>query len=116
MGAFRLTVSCVLRGQKFPKMFAFTRMARTYCPTRQIIQRTEGMIAKRYAGAWTYREIVPQKGKLSNRMADIAGATAWCWILWHFWHEPDHVFGHYEYPDVTKWTHSELGIPPDDED
>ena len=24
--------------------------------------------------------------------------------------------GHYPYPDASKWTDAELGIPPDDED
>ncbi|XP_077195973.1 NADH dehydrogenase [ubiquinone] 1 beta subcomplex subunit 2, mitochondrial [Paroedura picta] len=44
----------------------------------------------------------------------ISGAM-WFWILWHFWHNPDAVLGHFPYPDASQWTDEELGIPPDDE-
>uniref|UniRef100_A0A674I9V0 NADH dehydrogenase [ubiquinone] 1 beta subcomplex subunit 2, mitochondrial n=1 Tax=Terrapene triunguis TaxID=2587831 RepID=A0A674I9V0_9SAUR len=40
----------------------------------------------------------------------------WFCILWHFWHNPDAVLGHFPYPDASKWTDEELGIPPDDEE
>ncbi|XP_078000445.1 NADH dehydrogenase [ubiquinone] 1 beta subcomplex subunit 2, mitochondrial-like [Glandiceps talaboti] len=40
----------------------------------------------------------------------------WFWILWRFYHEPEMVYGHFPYPDPSKWTNEELGIPPDDED
>ncbi|PNJ51978.1 NDUFB2 isoform 10 [Pongo abelii] len=40
----------------------------------------------------------------------------WFWILWRFWHDSEEVLGHFPYPDPSKWTDEELGIPPDDED
>uniref|UniRef100_A0A452ITU0 NADH dehydrogenase [ubiquinone] 1 beta subcomplex subunit 2, mitochondrial n=1 Tax=Gopherus agassizii TaxID=38772 RepID=A0A452ITU0_9SAUR len=40
----------------------------------------------------------------------------WFWILWHFWHNPESVLGHFPYPDASKWTDEELGILPDDEE
>ncbi|CAM9550459.1 unnamed protein product [Lampetra planeri] len=40
----------------------------------------------------------------------------WFWIFWHMWHTPEEVFGHFPYPDPSKWTNEELGIPPDDEE
>uniref|UniRef100_A0A1B6DAI7 NADH dehydrogenase [ubiquinone] 1 beta subcomplex subunit 2, mitochondrial n=1 Tax=Clastoptera arizonana TaxID=38151 RepID=A0A1B6DAI7_9HEMI len=48
--------------------------------------------------------------------ATIIAAATWWWIIWHFWHEPGHVFGEFDYPDPSKWTNEELGIPPDNED
>ncbi|MBN3318987.1 NDUB2 dehydrogenase, partial [Atractosteus spatula] len=38
----------------------------------------------------------------------------WFWILWHCWHDPDEVTGHFPWPDPSEWTDEELGIPPDD--
>uniref|UniRef100_A0A8C3RZV9 NADH dehydrogenase [ubiquinone] 1 beta subcomplex subunit 2, mitochondrial n=1 Tax=Chelydra serpentina TaxID=8475 RepID=A0A8C3RZV9_CHESE len=40
----------------------------------------------------------------------------WFWILWLFWHNPEAVLGHFPYPDASKRTDEELGIPPDDEE
>uniref|UniRef100_A0A8C8RFX8 NADH dehydrogenase [ubiquinone] 1 beta subcomplex subunit 2, mitochondrial n=1 Tax=Pelusios castaneus TaxID=367368 RepID=A0A8C8RFX8_9SAUR len=37
----------------------------------------------------------------------------WFWVLWHFWHRLELVVGHFPYPDASKWTDEELGIPPD---
>uniref|UniRef100_A0A8C3HL58 NADH dehydrogenase [ubiquinone] 1 beta subcomplex subunit 2, mitochondrial n=1 Tax=Chrysemys picta bellii TaxID=8478 RepID=A0A8C3HL58_CHRPI len=43
----------------------------------------------------------------------------------HYWqflgltrrqHNPDAVLGHFPYPDASKWTDEELGIPLDDEE
>nr|XP_032638400.1 NADH dehydrogenase [ubiquinone] 1 beta subcomplex subunit 2, mitochondrial-like [Chelonoidis abingdonii] len=47
---------------------------------------------------------------------EIFSGFTWFWILWHFWHNPDAVLGHFPYPDASKWTDEELGIPPDDEE
>nr|XP_032650725.1 NADH dehydrogenase [ubiquinone] 1 beta subcomplex subunit 2, mitochondrial-like [Chelonoidis abingdonii] len=47
---------------------------------------------------------------------EILSGFMWFWILWHFWHNPDAVLGHFPYPDPSKWTDKELGIPPDDEE
>lgn len=43
--------------------------------------------------------------------AEIIQGFAWWWVLWHFWTEPGHIFGEFDYPDPSKWTDAELGIP-----
>uniref|UniRef100_A0A224Y2Y0 Putative nadh dehydrogenase n=1 Tax=Panstrongylus lignarius TaxID=156445 RepID=A0A224Y2Y0_9HEMI len=48
--------------------------------------------------------------------SNILAGLMWWWILWHMWHEPDHVLGEFPYPKPSKWTNEELGIPPDDAD
>lgn len=66
--------------------------------------------------------------------ANVAGAFMWWWILWHLWHEYEHITvsfcnyfselltqnrlfqGEFYYPDTSKWTNAELGIPADDEE
>ncbi|CAL8242100.1 unnamed protein product [Merluccius merluccius] len=48
--------------------------------------------------------------------AEILSGTMWFWMLWHFWHSSDDVLGHFEWPDASKWTDEELGIPADDEE
>ncbi|XP_074863246.1 NADH dehydrogenase [ubiquinone] 1 beta subcomplex subunit 2, mitochondrial [Carettochelys insculpta] len=45
---------------------------------------------------------------------ELLSGFMWFWILWHFWHDSDAVLGHFPYPDASKWTDEELGIPPDE--
>lgn len=40
----------------------------------------------------------------------------WWWVLWHLWHEPDHITGEFPEPNPRLWTDKELGIPQNDED
>lgn len=47
---------------------------------------------------------------------EIVCGAMWFWILWRFYHDPEEVLGHNPWPDASKWTDEELGIPPDDED
>lgn len=47
--------------------------------------------------------------------ATCTGGFVWWWILWHLWHEPEHITGEFPYPDPSEWTNAELGIPPDSE-
>ncbi|XP_071494184.1 NADH dehydrogenase [ubiquinone] 1 beta subcomplex subunit 2, mitochondrial-like [Diadema antillarum] len=66
-------------------------------------------------GSAVYRGAnAPSKTRQIQGMAVVS--AMWFWILWRFYHEPEDVFGHFEYPDPSKWTDEELGIPPDDED
>lgn len=58
-----------------------------------------------------YRCAPPPASKNLVRMAEITQGFMWWWILWHLWTEPDHVYGEFEYPDPSKWTDAELGIP-----
>lgn len=40
----------------------------------------------------------------------------WWWIIWHLYWDWGHIVGEFDYPDTSKWTDEELGIPPDDEE
>ena len=40
----------------------------------------------------------------------------WWYVTWRFIEEPSWFFGHAHYPDMSKFTDEELGIPPDDLD
>lgn len=51
-----------------------------------------------------------------NFYADVVGFTLWYWMLYKLYHEFDHIVGHFTYPDPSKWTDAELGIPGDDEE
>ncbi|XP_062991134.1 NADH dehydrogenase [ubiquinone] 1 beta subcomplex subunit 2, mitochondrial [Elgaria multicarinata webbii] len=60
-----------------------------------------------------YRQF-PELTRSQVIKAELLSSFMWFWILWHFWHDPDAVLGHFPYPDPSKWTDEELGIPPDD--
>ncbi|XP_013859723.1 NADH dehydrogenase [ubiquinone] 1 beta subcomplex subunit 2, mitochondrial [Austrofundulus limnaeus] len=62
-----------------------------------------------------YREC-PVPSKKLRFDAEFLSASMWFWILWHFWHNPEAVIGHFPWPDASQWTDEELGIPPDDEE
>ncbi|XP_054258214.1 NADH dehydrogenase [ubiquinone] 1 beta subcomplex subunit 2, mitochondrial-like [Macrosteles quadrilineatus] len=68
-------------------------------------------------GAWTYRRLAVENVPKSHFMIrdGLMGFGIW-WILWHLYHQPGHIVGEYDYPDPSKWTDAELGIPPDDEE
>lgn len=40
----------------------------------------------------------------------------WWYVSWRFIKEPSYFFGHAHYPDMSKFTDAELGIPADDLD
>ncbi|XP_028624240.1 NADH dehydrogenase [ubiquinone] 1 beta subcomplex subunit 2, mitochondrial [Grammomys surdaster] len=80
--------------------------------------RAAGDGGVRHAGGGTpprYREF-PQPTQSQVIQAEFLSSFMWFWILWRFWHDSDAVLGHFSYPDPSKWTDEELGIPPDDED
>ncbi|XP_029018575.1 NADH dehydrogenase [ubiquinone] 1 beta subcomplex subunit 2, mitochondrial [Betta splendens] len=58
----------------------------------------------------------PQITKSQKFKSEFLGGLMWFWILWHFWHNPDAVLGHFPWPNASEWTDEELGIPPDDEE
>uniref|UniRef100_A0A4W3ISG2 NADH dehydrogenase [ubiquinone] 1 beta subcomplex subunit 2, mitochondrial n=1 Tax=Callorhinchus milii TaxID=7868 RepID=A0A4W3ISG2_CALMI len=62
-----------------------------------------------------YRQY-PEVTKTQVWQSQFLSSFMWFWILWHLWHNPDAVFGHFPYPDPSKWTDEELGIPPLDEE
>ncbi|XP_018400313.1 PREDICTED: uncharacterized protein LOC108777833 [Cyphomyrmex costatus] len=61
-----------------------------------------------------YRNIGMAEEKKWVYTAEAFGGLMWWWILWHFWHDFGHIVGEFPYPDPSKWTDEELGIPPDD--
>ncbi|KAH8284391.1 hypothetical protein KR054_000163 [Drosophila jambulina] len=62
----------------------------------------------------SYRNAPPPHSKATRIGAVAVGATMWWWVLWHLWHEPDHITGEFDYPNPKIWSNSELGIPKDD--
>ncbi|NP_001187976.1 NADH dehydrogenase [ubiquinone] 1 beta subcomplex subunit 2, mitochondrial [Ictalurus punctatus] len=57
----------------------------------------------------------PQITKHQKFRSELLSGFMWFWIMWHFWHDSDAVFGHFPWPNTDAWTNEELGIPPDDE-
>ncbi|XP_060523827.1 NADH dehydrogenase [ubiquinone] 1 beta subcomplex subunit 2, mitochondrial-like [Cylas formicarius] len=66
----------------------------------------------RNSGAWTYRKGPPPYSKNMTRLPHLIQAYAIWWIVWHLWTQFDHITGEFPYPDPSKWTDEELGIPP----
>ncbi|EFX70644.1 hypothetical protein DAPPUDRAFT_309343 [Daphnia pulex] len=84
------------------------KSARVIKPSTRTISTTPAM----NSGAWAYRStgshFLPKKHYMA---AEFIGAVMWYWILIHLWHEPEHITGDFPYPDPSKWTNAELGIP-----
>ncbi|XP_031616471.1 probable NADH dehydrogenase [ubiquinone] 1 beta subcomplex subunit 2, mitochondrial [Contarinia nasturtii] len=70
----------------------------------------------RFSGDWTYRTGHIHHPLYKRAMVQFAGGFMWWWILWHLYWDWGHIVGEFEYPDTSKWTDEELGIPPDDEE
>ena len=87
-----------------------------------IVKRAFTTTLQRKGGdAWTYRRQNPrpEKGGGIDLLATGVMTIVYWWIFWHLFTEPGHVFGtsyfgEFDYPDASKWTDEELGIPPDD--
>ncbi|EDV30140.1 uncharacterized protein Dana_GF23100 [Drosophila ananassae] len=62
----------------------------------------------------SYRKGPPAHSNATKIGAIAVGGAMWWWVIWHLWHEPDHITGEFEYPNSAKWSNSELGIPKDD--
>ncbi|KAF7993612.1 hypothetical protein HCN44_010207 [Aphidius gifuensis] len=65
--------------------------------------------------SYMYRD-VKEAPRKDVWMAEISTGIMWWWVLWHMWHDWGHIVGEFDYPDPSKWTNEELGIPPDDVD
>jgi len=72
--------------------------------------------AKSSSVGWHYRTLSPNVPKKHIWYAEGIMGLMWYWILFHCWYDSGHLFGHFPYPDPSKWTNKELGIPPDAED
>ncbi|XP_035662960.1 NADH dehydrogenase [ubiquinone] 1 beta subcomplex subunit 2, mitochondrial-like [Branchiostoma floridae] len=62
-----------------------------------------------------YRGMITARPGLQRR-ADALMGFFWFWILWHTWHSPEDILGHFPWPRAEEWSDEELGIPPLDED
>uniref|UniRef100_A0A1L8E138 Putative nadh dehydrogenase ubiquinone 1 beta subcomplex subunit 2 mitochondrial n=1 Tax=Nyssomyia neivai TaxID=330878 RepID=A0A1L8E138_9DIPT len=86
------------------------------CVAATLLRSTRGATQKqsvRSGHAWSYRTAGAPHPKAVVIGSHTIGAIMWWWILWHLWHEPEHLTGEFPYPDPSKWTNAELGIPPD---
>ncbi|EAT33770.1 AAEL013960-PA [Aedes aegypti] len=63
----------------------------------------------------SYRMNGPKPEMLARVGAQVAGGLMWWWVLWHLFHEYEHITGEFDYPDPSQWTNAELGIPSDNE-
>ncbi|XP_058818880.1 probable NADH dehydrogenase [ubiquinone] 1 beta subcomplex subunit 2, mitochondrial [Topomyia yanbarensis] len=73
--------------------------------SKQIIRRSHDV---------SYRVNGPTPSLAARAGAQFAGGLMWWWVLWHLFHEYEHITGEFDYPDPSAWTNAELGIPPDD--
>ncbi|XP_071513632.1 NADH dehydrogenase [ubiquinone] 1 beta subcomplex subunit 2, mitochondrial-like [Panulirus ornatus] len=94
-------------------MFAVRQLIRT---VPALTRGFKTSVPRHGGGAWTYRTAPETPSKLTLFQAEVLGAFMWWWILYHLITEPEHITGEFPYPDPSKWTDQELGIPPDDED
>ncbi|XP_055890165.1 NADH dehydrogenase [ubiquinone] 1 beta subcomplex subunit 2, mitochondrial-like [Biomphalaria glabrata] len=69
----------------------------------------------RNAGTALYRRHDPSEPKGWHYFGEALSAFFWFWILYHSYYEFDHLVPHDTYPDPSKFTNEELGIPADDE-
>ncbi|KAM9328059.1 NADH dehydrogenase [ubiquinone] 1 beta subcomplex subunit 2, mitochondrial [Pholidichthys leucotaenia] len=101
-------------------MSSFGRALGVFRVGTQLLRRDPARITRRKASGVPhiepqYRQY-PQLTKKQKFEAEFVSSVMWFWILWHLWHDPAAVFGHFPWPDASQWTDEELGIPPDDEE
>ncbi|XP_058448527.1 NADH dehydrogenase [ubiquinone] 1 beta subcomplex subunit 2, mitochondrial-like [Malaya genurostris] len=63
----------------------------------------------------SYRVNGPKPSRVVRGLTQFCGGLMWWWVLWHLFHEYEHITGEFAYPDPKAWTNAELGIPPDNE-
>jgi len=65
---------------------------------------------------WAYRnwDRPGPKGRQWNNVGFAFITFAYWWMFHGIFTEPEHIFGHGEYMDVTKLTDAELGIPAEE--
>ncbi|XP_045466839.1 uncharacterized protein LOC123675519 [Harmonia axyridis] len=78
--------------------------------SNNIVLRNKVQQVTRHSHNWYYRAGAPANPKLEFG-AELGMGLAWWWFLWHLWTEPEHIYGHYVYPNPKEWTDEELGIP-----
>jgi hypothetical protein len=63
-----------------------------------------------------YRKAGNLQGAKQTNLAKCMLIFTWWFIFYNVWHNPDAFLGHMSYPDTSKWTNAELGIPDDDDE
>jgi hypothetical protein len=63
---------------------------------------------------YLYRELGNLQGSTPTTITRFGVVLAWWYIFYNLWAHFENVIGHEPYPDTSKWTDEELGIPPDD--
>ncbi|XP_068442426.1 NADH dehydrogenase [ubiquinone] 1 beta subcomplex subunit 2, mitochondrial [Clinocottus analis] len=101
-------------------MSSFGRVLGVLRTGSQLLRRRTQKITTRKASDGPHIEpqyrAYPQLTKKQKFDSEVISGAMWFWILWHCWHEPEAVLGHYAWPDASAWTDEELGIPADDEE
>ncbi|XP_070709655.1 NADH dehydrogenase [ubiquinone] 1 beta subcomplex subunit 2, mitochondrial [Pempheris klunzingeri] len=82
----------------------------------RLLGRSQKMTIRKGSGGPPQYRQYPLITKKQTFDAELISGAMWFWILWHCWHDPDAVLGHFPWPDASAWTDEELGIPPDDEE
>lgn len=69
---------------------------------------------KLYPSMPIYREtfVQPEWSHRQNRIVIHFMKFFWAYIWYNAFSNPEYIFGHYKYPDMTKFSDEELGIPP----
>jgi len=65
---------------------------------------------------YIYRKAGNLQGVKQTNLAKCVLIFTWWFIFYNLWHNPEAFLGHMAYPDTSKWTNAELGIPDDDEE
>ncbi|XP_039625445.1 NADH dehydrogenase [ubiquinone] 1 beta subcomplex subunit 2, mitochondrial [Polypterus senegalus] len=101
-------------------MSSLVRFGSVFRAGAQLLSRGPARVGFRKASGGVHIEPQYRQGPQMTRsqkfQAEFLSSAMWFWILWHFWHNPDAVLGHFPWPDASQWTDEELGIPPDDEE
>jgi len=68
-------------------------------------------------GGWSYRTLPPHTTDFLAKASQGIMIFTWWWIFHGIFTEPAHILPFWDnYPDPTKWTDKQLGIPADDEE
>ncbi|XP_037083573.1 NADH dehydrogenase [ubiquinone] 1 beta subcomplex subunit 2, mitochondrial-like [Pollicipes pollicipes] len=105
----------MLRSSLVRLTLASTRLSRNFAAKKLDGRRCISSSAALQGTKYYYRAIATEHPRGRVIAGDLLVAFMWYWILYHLWYEPEHLFGEFEYPDTSKWTNEELGIPADDE-
>ncbi|KAF2367446.1 NADH dehydrogenase [ubiquinone] 1 beta subcomplex subunit 2 [Trinorchestia longiramus] len=67
-------------------------------------------------GVQVYRSPPAYPPKRNVILAELFGGILWFWIFYRFFNDWEMLTNEWPYPDASKWSDAELGIPPLDEE